>query len=92
MPIVHESDLLQRAIGVDRPLTPAEATMVLDWKLPPEDHHRLERLNAKANDGVLSETEREELEAYIRVGHLLGRLTIRARLTLNTRVAQPATV
>jgi len=64
--------------GMSRPL--AESILALDF--PEADAARVEELNAKANDGALTEDERAELEAYANIGDLLAYWQSRARQVL----------
>jgi len=69
-------DLPER--GMTRPL--AESILALDF--PETDAARAEELNAKANDGALTEDERAELEAYTNIGDLLAYWQSKARQLL----------
>ncbi len=51
-------------------------------EIPAEDAERVNVLSAKARAGTLSATEDAELEAYLRVGHTLSILRLRARSEL----------
>jgi hypothetical protein len=64
--------------GLSRPL--AESIVALDF--PEEDAARAEDLNAKANDGALTEDERAELEAYANISDLLAYWQSKARQIL----------
>jgi hypothetical protein len=64
--------------GMTRPL--AETILSLDF--PEADGARAEELNAKANDGALTEDERAELEAYANIGDLLAYWQSKARQVL----------
>jgi len=62
----------------------AEGILALDF--PEEDAARIEELNAKANDGELTEDEEGELEAYANINELLAYWQSKAR----QRLQQPA--
>lgn len=64
--------------GMTVPL--AEGILALDF--PEADAARADELNAKANDGSLTEDERAELEAYANVGDLLAYWQSKARQLL----------
>ena len=79
-----DSEILSRLLELEGArLSPEKAQMVLSVALTPEDHERLEELGEKANEGVLTEAEREQYDAYkVRVIDLLAILQSRARMTL----------
>lgn len=58
----------------------AEGILALDF--PEEDAARIEELNARANEGTLTEEEEAVLEAYINIGDLLAYWQSKARRTL----------
>lgn len=60
----------------------AEANLVLRWHLPEQSKARMEVLAELNGQGELSESEREELEAYVNVGQVIGILQAKARLAL----------
>jgi hypothetical protein len=64
--------------GMTRPL--AESILGLDF--PEGDAARIEELNARANEGTLTDDEEAELEAYINIGDLLAYWQSKARQTL----------
>lgn len=68
--------------GMTRPL--AEGILALDF--PEGDAARIDELNAKANEGVLTEEESSELETYVNIGDLLAYWQSKARQVLQ----QPA--
>ena len=80
-------DVLRRVFdlsghGMTRPL--AESILALDF--PEGDAARIDKLNARANEGVLTDEEEAELEAYINIGDLLAYWQSKARQALQ----QPA--
>ena len=77
------SDLLRKVFdfsshGIDRPL--AESILKLDF--PDSDAARIEELNAKANDGMLTADEQEEMETYANIADLLAYWQSKARQSL----------
>jgi hypothetical protein len=64
-------------------LTEEQARYFARLKFPPRDVRRMNSLAAKARAGKLSPPEDEELENYIRIGHLIGILQSRARQALS---------
>ena len=80
-------DVLRRVFDLSghrmtRPL--AESILALDF--PEGDAARIDKLNARANEGVLTDEEEAELEAYINIGDLLAYWQSKARQALQ----QPA--
>lgn len=77
------AELLQKGfdipgLGMTTPL--AESIVGLDF--PEADAARAEELNARANDGILTEDERAELEAYVNISDLLAYWQSKARQVL----------
>jgi hypothetical protein len=66
-------------------LSPAAAEGILALKLGPADVERMHTLAAKAQATPLTAEELAEVEAYGRVGSLLGILKSRARRALKNR-------
>jgi hypothetical protein len=77
-----DSDIFARVIAADEAITPAIARSVLGWKFPKDDLKRVDRLQAKNNSGTITDTERRELESYVRVGQFVAVMQARARLVL----------
>ncbi|MBV9296141.1 MAG: hypothetical protein JO145_11275 [Acidobacteriaceae bacterium] len=67
--------------GMSRPLP--ERILALDF--PGADAARADELNAKANDGMLTEDERAELDAYANISDLLAYWQSKARQVLQQR-------
>lgn len=63
-------------------LTPELARAILKLDFDPEDRRRVDELSEKAREGTLTESDRAELEEYIRVNNELGVLQSKARLSL----------
>ncbi len=64
--------------GLSKPL--AESLLSLDF--PESDAIRAAELNEKANEGLLTDGEREELQVYANIADLLAYWQLRARQTL----------
>lgn len=77
-----DSDIFARVIAADEAIPPSVARSVLEWKFPKADLKRVGRLQVKHNAGTISDTERRELESYVRFGQFLAVMQARARLTL----------
>ncbi len=58
----------------------AEGILTLDY--PEADVVRADELNAKANDGTLTEDEQVELEAYVSIADMLAYWQSKARQVL----------
>ena len=58
------------------------ATTVLSWTFSDEAKQRMEELATLNGQGSLSDSQREELEAYVNVGQVIAILQAKARLSL----------
>jgi len=67
-------------------MTPALSESILAFDFPDADAARIEELNVRANEGVLTDEEEAELEAYINFNDLLAYGQSKARQILQ----QPA--
>jgi len=77
--------ILERLIAPKRGnFSEGVARAILEWDFAGEDRERVAVLSAKAQEGVLTPDEREELEEYVRVGNLLALLQSKARRSLDT--------
>ncbi len=84
----HEAEILNRIAWPDEPvLSAATAEGILTLGFSPADEDRMHALAAKAREGALSCDERSEIEAYSRIGSLLGILKSKARRALNRRTS-----
>ena len=82
----HEAAILTRIARPDKPgLSAATARGILTLSFSPADKDRMQTLAAKAREGTLTSDEQAEVEAYSRVGSLLGILKSQARRALNRR-------
>lgn len=83
-----ESAIMDRLLQPARGNLPLEAARaVLQFRFRPRDLRRMCALAEKARRGSLSERQREEIESYERVGHLLALLQSKARRSLRKRPA-----
>lgn len=63
-------------------LTPESARRILAWHADDETERLLDELGDKCNEGALTESEREEYEAYVRAIDFIGILQAKARAVL----------
>lgn len=83
IPIHNDVAILNRLIEPEvEDLSPEVAHYLLDLNFPQEDCERMQALAAKAQEGMLTPAERDEIESYERVGHLLALLKSKARTSL----------
>lgn len=80
---VNEVDIWSGIISADDEyMTVPEANAVLRWAFNENAKSRMEELANRNGQGTLSEAEREELEAYVNVGQVIGILQAKAHLAL----------
>jgi hypothetical protein len=80
-----EAAILGRLIVPDEPsLSPGAAKVILALGFDSADRDRMRQLAAKARAGTLTSREQAEVEAYSRVGSLLGVLHSKARRALQS--------
>jgi hypothetical protein len=78
-----EAAIWERVMEPDKNgLSAAAARAILKLGFSGEDRSRMHELAEKNRDGTLSEKEREELEAYVRVGDVLSLLHLKAKRLL----------
>ncbi|HEY2411999.1 MAG TPA: hypothetical protein VGI40_07140 [Pirellulaceae bacterium] len=78
-----DTAILARTIYPTRKsLPPGIAEEILQWDFSPEDKRRMGELSVKANEGELSAQEEEEIDSYIRVGHIVNLMQAKARLAI----------
>lgn len=78
-----DMDIWSRVMQLDgQELSPEKARLVLSFRIPSADREKVDELGRKSNSGELTEVERAEYEAYVRVMDLLAILQARARLAL----------
>ena len=84
----HEAAILTRIAGPDEPaFSAATAKGILTLGFSPADKERMHTLAAKAREGTLTSGEQAEVEAYSRIGSLLGILKSKARRALKRRTS-----
>jgi hypothetical protein len=85
---VMESATLERMVDpVSRCLTPEVALQIVALRAEPDLEHRVAELALKAENGQLTETEREEYESYIRASKFISILQSKARALLANSAA-----
>jgi len=78
-----ETDVLDQLLTAEEPgFSPESARALLSLRFSPTAIKRLNELAAKNQQGALSDTERAELEKYLRVGNLLNVVQAKARVCL----------
>jgi hypothetical protein len=83
-----ETAILERLIEPERDdLSPEAARYFLSVDFKTEDIRRMNELAELARRGALTGDQREELENYNRVGHLLAMLQSKARRVLHSSSA-----
>jgi uncharacterized protein YnzC (UPF0291/DUF896 family) len=84
----YEAAIVSRITAPHQPeLTPAAAEAILVIGFSQDDHDRMNTLASTARERHLTAEEQAEVEAYSRVGSLLGVLKSRARRALKGRIA-----
>lgn len=78
-----EFRLFARVVQPERPMLSSEAARsILAMSFDSNDVQRINVLSERAREGTLSGAEQSELDTYERVGHLLGILHSKARVSL----------
>jgi len=78
-----EIAILSRVLEPDKPmLSPQAASEILALDFCAADKERMRQLSAKARAGNLTAVEKEEIENYERVGHVLNIMQAKARRSL----------
>ncbi len=83
-----ETAIFGRVLAARPNFPVAAAKALIDLDFSDEDKERARVLSAKAQEGTLSTAERDELENYVRVDHMLGSLRSKARLSLKNRASK----
>lgn len=65
-------------------LSPTAARSILALGFSAEDKARMNELARKNQEGLLSEAERQELEAYVKVGDIFSLLHLKAKKSLRS--------
>ncbi len=82
----NELAILTRILEPGKPmLSAAAARTILELHFDEVDIERMHQLSAKAQEGNLTASEKEAMNNYERIGHLLGMMQSKARLTLSSR-------
>lgn len=82
-----DAAILNRLLEAEQPaLTADAAKSILALQFTDSDIRRMNLLAEKAREGALSEEERDELDNYERVGHLLSLMKSRARRSLDSSI------
>ena len=80
---INEVDIWTEVITPEnRDMSPPEANAVLRWQFNDQARQRMEELATRNGQGMLSEGEEQELEAWVNVGQVIGILQAKARLSL----------
>lgn len=83
-----DGDILARVVNPDQGDLPLDlAQAVLRYEFAPADRRRMHELAEKSSSDTLTERERDQMEAYIRVGHFLSLLKSKARVSLRNQPA-----
>lgn len=78
-----EAEILRRVLQPEQgDLVPDAAHALLALDFAENDHRQMAELSAKAQEGALTPAEREQLEGYINVSHLIAFIQSKARLSL----------
>jgi hypothetical protein len=81
-----EAMIWARVIALeDNGLSPEAARSILELRFSEKDKARMKELAEKNQEGPLTETERQELEGYVKVGDVLSLLHLKARRSLKRR-------
>ena len=81
--VQSEIAILERLLRAERAdFSAAAARSLLKIDFEPADRERMHQLAVKAQDGTLTAAEQAEIDAYEVVGHLLGLMHSKARLSL----------
>jgi hypothetical protein len=83
VPTITEFEILSDVISPRRADLPRDvARSMLGWKFSAKSVARMNKLAARNSQGKISETEREELERFLRVGSLINLAQAKARHSL----------
>jgi hypothetical protein len=86
MPTVsNEGAVLSRVVLPEQEdFSPELARVILKLDFPEEDRQRMHKLAAKAREGTLTPSEKEDVAIYERVGSFLSLLQAKARRILKS--------
>jgi hypothetical protein len=83
---ITETQILENVIMANRPgghgMSPELAHLILEFRFDPTAINRMNELAEKNRQGTLTETERQDMDKYIRVGNFLNLMQAMARLSL----------
>lgn len=84
-PPSYDALILDRTIRPETgALDPAAAQAILRMRMSHEDFDRMNTLASKAQDNLLTDEEKAELDSYMRIGRFLELLKSKARLALGS--------
>ena len=66
-------------------MPPEVARAILTLGFQESDHARMRELSEKAQDGALTDAERDELDGYINVSHFIAFIQSKARISLKNQ-------
>jgi hypothetical protein len=79
-----EAHILEQVVMSDQAgMSPESARAILDLRFDPSALSRMNELAEKKRQGTLTESEREEMDNYLRVGNFLNLMQAKARLFLH---------
>ena len=79
-----EAHILEQVVMSDQhSMSPESARAILDLRFDPSALSRMNELAEKNRQGTLTESERQEMDKYLRVGNFLNLMQAKARLFLH---------
>jgi len=79
-----EAHILEQVVMSDQAgMSPESARAILDLRFDPSALSRMNELAEKNRQGTLTESERQEMDKYLRVGNFLNLMQAKARLPLH---------
>jgi len=79
-----EAHILEQVVMSDQTgISPESARAILDLHFNPSALSRMNELAEKNRQGTLTESERQEMDKYLRVGNFLNLMQAKARLFLH---------
>lgn len=79
-----EAHILEQVVTSDQAgMSLESARAILDLRFDPSALRRMNELAEKNRQGTLTESEREEMDKYVRVGNFLNLMQAKARLFLH---------
>ncbi len=81
---ITEAPILERVIMSDQPgMSPESARAILDLRFDTSALSRMNELAEKNRQGTLTDSERQEMDKYVRVGNFLNLMQTKARRFLH---------